>query len=556
MIIDGNEFFKTHPCYDAHVCILGGGAAGITLALELARKAPGLNVVVLEGGEDPPPIKGDQSASQPLYAGEMVGDMAAIRPDFLTKSRFRAFGGSTNCWGAWCRPLDQMDIAGHGDYPAWPLPAGELERFYPRAQTMCSLGPFEYDPGYWVDRSRGTLATIPGSPAVVRQTCVLGVQDGKKCFFKNYRAELEAAPNLRFILHSNLVRIHADGTSGMDSITHVSGKTLHPGTLTVNRDFDVYAKVFVVALGGIETVRALLDSPSERQRDGLGNNHDKVGRFFNVHPVVGNAATVTFDPGVRWSPPVRNFLALTRFPISPAAAEAPGPLETGVEVPDYDADADGTCPNANPNDPPYEWVWSVLVPTAETLRNNSFGNFRVMLNATDAGCTFNVCWEQLPSDDSRLTLADSVDVLGNRRVRVEWKLSEADMHTYERAVDAASYRLSLAYKFKFQRNFNIRDRASWWTRLVPGDHPMGGTRMSVSATDGVVNPDCRLHAVDNLYVSSSSNWPSGGWANPTLSIVAMALRLADHLLGQVAEEVAVRIDNVEIAAPLAAPGAD
>jgi choline dehydrogenase-like flavoprotein len=378
-------------------------------------------------------------------------------------------------------------------------------------------------------------------------------------FFATYRAELEAAKNLWVLLNTNLVRIQAEDAGGIDRVTRVDGCTIHPGTTTPNVRFTVTAARYVLALGGIETVRALLNSPSASQPRGLGNNGDLVGRYFNVHPVAAQAAQGTFEPGTGWTQAVRDCFGLIKYPRPSGEC-----IVRGLEVPDYEAQADGAQPDAAATEPPVVFVWSVLEPSGEALREGECGNFRVMLGGDDHGCDLNVCWEQLPSRDSRLTLADSRDVFGNRQVRVEWKLSRQDEETYNAAVAATRKRLEDAgyVLSRWEKLFHIEDRASWARRdrngrpnLVPGDHPMGGTRMSLEPRDGVVNPDCRLHAVSNLYVSSSSNWPSGGWANPMLTIVAMALRLAVHLVDRAAADVAVHVDQAEIAAPAAAPEA-
>lgn len=543
MIIDGNKVGADNV--DVHICILGGGAAGITIALELARKSPHLKVAVLEGGGEPPP-----NSSIPQYQGDMVGDMPLINPDFLTNSRYRALGGSTNCWGGWCAPLDEADFTGHGDgtFPAWPIDRGELDPFYERAQQVCSLGPFRYDPAYWIARDAGKLAEMPGNGGPVRTASIQYPQGDRLRFFSVYRAELQSAPNLTVVLNANVVRIDAEMVGGMDRITRVA-----VDTLPSRKRFTVTAGRFVVALGGIESVRALLNSPSPSQPNGLGNNHDLVGRFFNVHPLVPSAATVAFA-GRGWSQETQNLFGNPRFPIPPSSSQPP---VIGLEVPDYEAHADGAQPEGEPGEASFVYVMGTLVPTGDALRASPHGSFRVMLTGTSDSCSLNVCWEQVPSYESRVALSDIRDVFGNRRVLLDWKLSPADVATYENAVAAVLARLDAAgyQRGSFTWNFDIHDRSSWIRGgLKAGEHHMGGTRMADSPADGVVDRNCRLHAVSNLYVSGSSNWPTGGWANPTLTIVAMAIRLADHLRGVAGAEVAVPIDEAVIPTPLPTAG--
>jgi choline dehydrogenase-like flavoprotein len=458
-----------------------------------------------------------------------VGDMPLINNRFLTQSRYRALGGSTNCWGGWCAPLDQADFAGHGAFPAWPLGRGELDPFYARAQGICSLGPFQYDPRYWIDRSDGRLAEMPGDGGSVRTASIQYPPGPWLRFATLYRAELQSARNLWVVLNSNVVSIDAEQENGMDYI-----KTVSVQTLPQNKKFTVTARRFVVALGGIETVRALLNSPSATQREGLGNNHDQLGRYFNVHPLVTRAATASFgDPA--WAKPVQDLFGNPEFPVDPSS---PQPPVTGQEVPDYEAHADGDQPEPGPEEARSVYVMGTLVPTADALAASPHGSFRVMLGGTPQSCNLNVCWEQVPARENRVTLSDSVDVFGKRRVLLEWKLSAADLATYDHALQETKERLTAAgYALTaFTRTFDIHDRATWSGSLQAGEHHMGGTRMAQSPREGVVNADCRLHAVSNLYVSGPSNWPSSGWANPTLTIVAMAIRLADHLRALVAAE--------------------
>jgi choline dehydrogenase-like flavoprotein len=558
MIIDGNEYFRLHPTdiRDCDLCIVGGGAAGITLAVDLSRRTPSLRVVVLEGGGDAPGGPGP-SPYNPLYAGEVVGDMQLIKPDFLTASRYRAFGGSTNCWGAWCRPLDAVDLEGHGGFPRWPVSPGELAPFYREAQKACSLGPYEYGPAYWAARSRGKLVPLPGSDVIVDQVCIQGVQNGWKQFGHNYWAALAAAPNVRVLQNSNLVRIESEHTGGMDHVEQLEGRTLLSGSVTPGVRFTVKAARYVVALGGIESVRALLNSPSASQPRGLGNNGDLVGRYFNVHPVVPEAGSGTFAPREGWPPQVRDFFAPSCFPIDGSAEDAP---VTGLEMPDYEIAESGASQECVPPGHRSVYAWTVLAPTARALHGSPSGSFRVMLGGGPDNFSMNVCWEQQPAHDSRLTLAETRDVFGNRQVRVEWKLSRHDEVTYTFALSQAQERVRGAgyviTTFTPNPRFQITERSTWAGNMVPGDHPMGGTRMSASPADGVVDPNCKLHSMSNLYVSSSSNWPSGGWANPTLTIVAMAIRLADHLTKLAAADVTVRIDQAEIAVPVVTPEGD
>jgi choline dehydrogenase-like flavoprotein len=568
MIRDGEELSPGENLH-ADVCIVGAGAAGITLALEIARQAPGISVLVLEGGTDPrynasPPPR-EVSPGQFLYEGRLEGDMTTLRPEFLTQTRSRSYGGSTNCWGGWCRPLEAVDFQGHGDYHPWPIPYEELTPFYGRAQGICSLDRFEYGTEHWVKRSAGSLAAIPDQEGDDLGSVVFqAIRDTRWSFFQDYRDELDAAPDVTVLTNANLTGIVAGAVepgSRVDEVKALRLSTLDPQTGRPGRDFTATADRYVLALGGIETVRALLASVSPNQPRGLGNNTEQLGRFFNVHPVVTDAARVTF--GRRgWPRPVRDFYATeTLFPFEePGQDDAPR-AASGQEVQPYEGHgvSEKRFAGAQDDTNAYTRVWATLTPTPEALRRTEAGNFRVILRGDLTRATVDVNWEQVYDFDNQVALTDEKDVFGIPRVVLKWHIHRRDEDTYCTALELAEAKLRSAGYLEgggsFQALFDIRDRATWKQDLPnPGDHHMGGTRMSAAPEGGVVDPDTRVHGMTNLFVSSCSVWPSAGWANPTLTIVAMASRLAHHLIGLAGAARSVPTHQATIPSPEPAPG--
>jgi choline dehydrogenase-like flavoprotein len=556
---------------NADVCIVGAGAAGITLALELSRQAPDLSVLLLDGGTqpgynpDPPPR--EVSPGQFLYEGEMEGDMNTIRPRFLTQTRSRSYGGSTNCWGGWCRPLDAVDFRGHRGYRGWPITREELIPFYERAQGFCSLDRFEYDdPQYWVDRAARSgrrLGTIPDLPDdSVRTVCFQGIRDTRWSFFQDYHDELDAAPNVRVVVNASLIAIEAAGVRPGDPVDRVNRlrlRALDPDTGKPGVEFSATAGRFVLAMGGIETVRAMLLSPTANQPGGIGNNADLLGRFFNVHPVVSDAALVRFGRGTGWPAAVNAFYSSeTRFYEEGQGAPR---AEHHQEVQPYEGHAVNEKRFAGPQADPaaYTRVWATLTPTADALDRTGAGNFRLILRGGSTSTKVDVNWEQVSDPENRVVLGDRVDAFGLRVVDLRWRINPADQQTYAIALSLCEAKLRRAGYLdeggSFQPLFDISDRGSWHENLPnPGDHHMGGTRMDDDPGQGVVDSDARVHGTHNLYVSSCSVWPSGGWANPTLTIVAMASRLASHLLAGTGAGHTLRIDEATL--PDRAPAAE
>ena len=134
--------------------------------------------------------------------------------------------------------------------------------------------------------------------------------------------------------------------------------------------------------------------------------------------------------------------------------------------------------------------------------------------------------EQIPNPDSRITLLDSTDAFGMRRARLEWNVLPEDWSHLLRSLELTADGLAAAGVGRGRALLNLEEP---WPRIQPGMHAMGTTRMGADETAGVVDADCRVFGFDNLFIAGSSVFPTGGAANPTLTITALAIRLADHL---------------------------
>ena len=184
-------------------------------------------------------------------------------------------------------------------------------------------------------------------------------------------------------------------------------------------------------------------------------------------------------------------------------------------------------------------AWGVLAPTHQTLLEEKIGNFRIILRfgADDASAVVNLNWEQTPNEDSCITLNPEVrdPIFGQAVSHIDWRLTEIDKRSAVRALEITRNYLRRHGGRRFEMISDIRGGAEDWPclpdigALETGDHHMGALRMSTSPAGGIVDVNSRLHGVDNLYIAGSAVFPTGGYANPTLTIVALGLRLADHL---------------------------
>jgi choline dehydrogenase-like flavoprotein len=258
------------------ICIVGAGAAGITLAREFSGKS--FRVCLLESGG-----LEFENETQSLYAGEIVG--LPYIP--LEIARLRYFGGTTNHWGGFCQPLDESDFESREWIPhsGWPFSKSHLDPFYERAQSILELGPFRYEAEAWETESDRRLPFM-GQGVITKM-----VQFSSPTRFgRVYRNEIAQAENIRTYLHANVIEIEA--TKDVQAVTR-----LRVACLQGNR-FWVSGKLFILAAGGIENARLLLLS-NKLQRGGLGNQNDLVGRFFMDHIGLRSGITLLSDPQIK-----------------------------------------------------------------------------------------------------------------------------------------------------------------------------------------------------------------------------------------------------------------
>ena len=274
MFVDARSV-PTGTVIETEVCIVGGGAAGITLAREFTNSS--FRVILLESGGAEP----DQ-ATQDLYAGSDIG-----RPyDLFPTSRLRYFGGTTNHWGGvWCDMPSSLDFEMREGVPysGWPFPLSYLEPWYRRAQPVLKLGPYGYALSDWGIAPSDIPEPFRGPHFV----CQVLQQGPATRFGPEYGPELRQARNLSVYLHANALRFEASENGG--AVRQVNVGVLPDGRFTVR------ARIYILAAGGIENARLLLLSESEAGV-GLGNDHDLVGRFFMLHLEYSGGVIVLHRP--------------------------------------------------------------------------------------------------------------------------------------------------------------------------------------------------------------------------------------------------------------------
>jgi choline dehydrogenase-like flavoprotein len=494
----------------SHVCIIGGGAAGLTLARQLSRG--GRTVCLLEGGGLDP-----DRGSADLYAGTSTGQPCGS----LDVIRLRYFGGTTNHWAGYCRVLDPNDFETRPWVPrsGWPFDRDVLDAYYLQAADICDLMTGTFRAEAWAELTGHDLLPFERRQVLHRVTRFsLPTRFGQK-----FRAELEDSPSTTVYLHANLTRLEPAESGG--HVVRAHAETLSGVRLTVEADR------YVLACGGIENPRQLLLS-------GLGNDRDLVGRYFMEHTNIRTARLLLRPETVALTPFYQVQMADGRRTVQGGLGLSPD-AQRRNQVGNVSAWLEPYSPGENPGvralretiaafgarempDNLQRHIYAIMANADQVTR----AVFQEMFKETPF--QIRTVSEQAPNPDSRVTLGEDVDALGLRRVRLHWQLTEFDKRsilTTVRVLAEEMGRLGMGrVRVELSEDEGTWPNPTWW-----GHHHMGTTRMHSDPSQGVVDADCRVHGMTNLFVAGSSVFPTSGSAGPTLTIVALALRLADHL---------------------------
>jgi choline dehydrogenase-like flavoprotein len=495
------------------ICIVGSGPAGMTVALELERL--GVNCVLLESGGRMPDAK-----YAPLNDTPQIG----IKTDPTMVNRQRGLGGTSAIWGGLCRRLDAMDLERRPWVPGsgWPIGLPDLLPYYDTAHRILELPPAQYN-----------LEHLPSIRSDLFQdkdfiNTVFYYDNSPVRFGPRYGPQLESSTRIRTFLDSTVVNIVTDDTGQRVVALEVS-------TLEGKR-FQVLAQRFVLAAGAIQTARLLLNADGV-QKTGLGNANDMVGRNFLQHPVLYGPRLLMFNDKARKrlrrdgenkvailtairqraarQHHLLNFHFFLLPQLSPGRRETllrslPGPIrrllqdtplarvgEVG-EVPEFMSD-----------------LQSLLKPRS---------------NPQTLYATLEMRPEQAPNLDSRITLDTERDLLGLRRAVMDWRLNDLDHRSMEAGMRLLGSSVGRHGIGRVQAGpEQLTTPGAGGEFLHGGNHHYGTTRMGDSPRTSVVDRDCRMHDLANLYIAGSAVFPTTGYANPTLTIVAIAARLAAHL---------------------------
>ena len=540
------------PRYD--VCVVGSGPAGTTTAAELVAR--GLTVCVLESGR--------RALTRHADALKHVTSEGIHIKDY---SRERVLGGASTTWAGLSSPLDPTDLGVRGfvDFSGWPLDRDDLDPGYVAAAERYRFAPLAlFEPGS--QDASGRFAALRGRGGLAPSWSALG----EKVFVaadppQNFGAEFAKLWETGVDLYLDATVTELAGSAGDadDGIGHALVKT------SAGRELRIAARAFVLATGGLENARLLLAS-TERGRAGLGNTHDQVGRYLMNHPknyhgilhlaepvedvpyyfgclyegFAGYAGIrlreelqaerevlnsyVRFEPLFPWSDSmgVEAMVLLAKksgFVLKSLKKRAKDGVVTLRDYAETGDDSD--TKNARRN--AAGWLKLMGTVAGDAPRVSSYLRHRLTRKKPLVRrVRLRNFMEMQPSPENRVGLGDARDVWGRPVPHVRHACTELDRRSLIVLHEILAGELEHTGVGRLETSLA---NATPWPIDQDASHHMGTTRMGRDPETSVVDPDGRLHDVPNVYCAGASVFPTSGCANPTFTIVALAVRLAEHL---------------------------
>ncbi len=561
MLDDGSRI-DSGATLNFDVCIVGAGPAGLTLAAELDGGP--YRVCLLEAGAMAP-----DPAHRALADGLVaLNDDCYENPGFLHEV---AVGGTAHRWcievgdDVWFRmgKLSAGDFERRSWLPhsGWPITAAEMEPWYDRALAHCGVDPAAFDPQRWTDEGHQPIPSLDG-----RVESSVFVFARRAVFTEELPARLARSATSTLIHDAACVELESEG--GGARVTRLRVRSL------TGREFHVAARAVALTTGAFDVPRLLLASRSDVPA-GLGNTGDLVGRYFTDHQIV-KAGSIDTD---RSDLPAR----LAYYDLrSCHGARGTGTLAVGGKTLDKEqilSSAMMLVPTANPS-PGWavQHLWgrettnrSPALASAMAVRQalkhgqrppqvgrhlirmaagaddlafaltRIYGKFPAYWSIDRGGWSqpiqrgqpevkgieaFQLC-EQAPDPENRITLADEVDAVGMPKPKVHFRWSDLDRHSAGRSQEIVSRTLEDAGVGRLRR---WRRRGDPLVRQMTAHHPAGTARMSADPSTGVVDADCKVHGTANLFVASAAVFPTAGYTPPTLTVLALAARVADAIV--------------------------
>ncbi len=502
------------------VCIIGAGAAGIALADRLSDS--GLAISVFEsGGLD------YNVSTQDLY----IGSQSGIEYNSLDASRLRYFGGTTNHWAGYCAPFVSEDfepIQGIAD-SGWPIRYPDVASYIDLARAYIGLPADSWDPQYW--QRQFDLIAPPGISDRFDQRTLL-IHPTR--FGQTRHEYLNTSESIKVFLHANLVEIETNADAR--PVTSDRLRTLD------RKELRSHARAYVLCTGGIENARLLLAS-NRVMPMGLGNQHDLVGRFFTDHVNLDGGILVPTAPSTNFNLFDEIFISELDLEVELILARRSNAGDPHIDWPRllrlFPRYADGRNGEGTAalqrmgrsiiNGQIPDRLGSDIVEMIRDIGSlTKYASYRMGFSPSleDVGITVRIA--PLPNAESRVTLSNEVDAIGMRRAHLHWAISPTDKKNARQTVlDLAA--IAGANGLGRVRLLIDEQDNVWNESFHVSNHHMCTTRMAANPRHGVVDANCLIHGMSNLYVGGSSVFATAGSGTPTMMIIALSMRLGDHL---------------------------
>ncbi|MDB5223205.1 MAG: family oxidoreductase [Chitinophagaceae bacterium] len=505
----------------ADICIVGSGAAGMAAAFELTKTK--LKVLILESGD----IKYNDD-TQSLYNSEIVGHSF----NGAHEGRFRTLGGSTTKWGGQALPLTEFDFIKRSwvSYSGWPINYTDIIPYYKKATDYLLVDNYNFTddlfdklkispPGF--DKSLINYHLSKWSPVPNLR--------------KIYLPIIKKSKNVTLIKNANLIKINLG-----EKLNNVSDFKF----VTINKcnKLTVTAANYILATGGIEVARILL-SNQHQLRCGIGNEEDLVGRFLQDHPVAHIGVLKTENPrqiqklfnvhfykGKKYS---------VRFSLSSSVQQSLQLLNASAAI-NFNFNKNSVFNNLS--------YLKTAIRDKEKRRLLSYNIIEVIKKSPsltlpiyyylfknrivkpNTDFNISIMTEQEPDPESRIQLSTQKDSLGIPKSKITWKVNASVWKTVNAFahIIKEQFHISELGNVLISENINL-DIPHWEDFISDQYHHIGTTRMDNSSKYGVVDKHCRIHNINNLYIASSSVFPTSGHSNPTLTLIALTFRIIDKI---------------------------
>ena len=480
------------------ICVIGSGPAGISVVKKLLNSK--YKIALLESGGIHP-----EDDYQALNEGKNSG------PSFLSldHSRMRSFGGAGLLWAGWCAPFESNEFEKKPflHLSGWPISLKDIETYYKEAAKMLGIS---YEK-FYDKKLIGETALEKNFKEFFRDKSLLKASvfqassPVNRNLAEKYRIELENSNNTHVIFHSTVTDINLSN-NGKDvdnvSISDLSGNNAN-----------IKAKIFVLACGALENPRILLSS-NKYYKNGIGNSQGLVGSCFMSHPGINNVGEIhKISSDKCYDGQKKNIDYKVSFEISPKERLKHKILRHSLSVKNIS-----------------QSTKSKLID-----KSNFFLNIKKTFCKITGKKYFSNNWnlavglEQPPTLSNYLKLDNNIDQLGVPKINMYWnKISNIERDTVIKSVNIMAQELGLLNSGRIKlkddllsgKAFNVDD---------PINHHIGTTRMSDSPKTGVVDKNCKVFDLSNLYIAGSSVFATSSIVNPTYTIVALSLRLGEYL---------------------------